>query len=136
MADLGYSGQYKQRTGGKDDGCATFYKTDKVNSRMELQNIMLALPNENSVTPVIFCFQFLLEETTTVEYHQPGVFCLDRDNIALILRLAVKDVDDDDNTARFVVANTHLLYNPKRQDVKLAQSVLLMAGEEKLKCVT
>ena len=71
----------------------------------------------------------MLEESTTVEYHQPGVFCLDRDNVALILRLRAVNGDKDRDGSRVVVANTHLLYNPNRQDVKLAQSVLLMAGE-------
>lgn len=78
-------------------------------------------------------------ETHSVEYFQPSApRCLDRDNVGLIVKLRVKlatpsSTDTSAGPTRpgrnsLVVANTHLLYNPKRQDVKLAQTVLLLAG--------
>lgn len=33
----GYEGAYKKRTGDKEDGCATFYKTEKVRYSLKFQ---------------------------------------------------------------------------------------------------
>ena len=59
-----------------------------------------------------------------MEYFQPNVRLLDRDNIALMVKFRTKS----QRKQVFVVATTHLLYNPNRQDVKLGQIALLMAG--------
>ena len=97
LRSLGYDGIYKKRTGDKQDGCAIFYKSEK----------------------------FTLVDQTDVEYRQPSApSCLDRDNIGLLAKFA--PVQDPQN-GHFVVATTHLLFNPKRQDVKLAQMALLLA---------
>lgn len=102
-------------------------------------------------------FQFTLEDTLSVEYMQPGVDVLNRDNVAVMVRLAPKSAaakneskkkkrrdeegccsgscNSSSSSSReehLVVATTHLLYNPNRMDVKLAQSVVLMAGEGEL----
>ena len=109
-------GFYKKRTGDKNDGCAIFYKKDR----------------------------FLLEDCTQVEYHQPFTQSLNRDNIALLAKFrpmqprcvntkyrqqnfsARKHTSDDKFYCdSFVVATTHLLFNPKREDVRLAQTALL-----------
>lgn len=46
---------------------------------------------------------------------------LDRDNIALIVQLLHR------KTNQFIcVANTHILFNPKRGDIKLAQLKILL----------
>jgi protein angel len=102
LNNLNYEGLYKKRTGGKEDGCAIFYKKDK----------------------------FILEEFTEIEYHQPYIQSLDRDNIALVAKFRpTKRPYKDGNYGgdSFVVATTHLLYNPKREDVRLAQIALLLA---------
>lgn len=91
---LGYECEYLQRTRGKVDGCATFYKKDK----------------------------FRLEEARQVHYYQEGSSLTNRDNVGLILRLSPNSGQEG-----FCVANTHLLYNPKRGDIKLLQLVKLMA---------
>jgi protein angel len=65
-------------------------------------------------------------DSTSVEYYQPGVDVLNRDNVALLVRLSPKG-----SLKKFVVATTHLLYNPKREDVRLAQSVLLVSELER-----
>lgn len=91
---LGYEGEYLQRTGGKVDGCATFYKKDK----------------------------FSVEEARHVHYFQEGSSLTNRDNVGLILRLIPLNGQEG-----FCVANTHLLYNPKRGDIKLLQLVKLLA---------
>ncbi|CAB3374546.1 Hypothetical predicted protein [Cloeon dipterum] len=92
LANLGYVGTYKQRTGDKCDGCAMFWQESKLK----------------------------LLEQTTVEFYQPGVSVLDKDNIALVSRLQLAG-------RQVVVATTHLVYNPKRSDIRLAQVQLLLA---------
>lgn len=95
----GYASIYKQRTGNNVDGIAIYYKRDV----------------------------FELVDHTTVEYFQPGVSVLDRHNVGLVAKLAVRA-----NPSRYlVVATTHLLYNPRRHDVKLAQMQVLLAEVER-----
>ncbi|XP_070571025.1 protein angel homolog 2-like [Ptychodera flava] len=97
LAILGYDGVFKKRTGDKQDGCAIFYK--------------------NSV--------FRLVKHKLVEYYKPGVFPLDRDNVGTIVLLQPRDKKVANQ--KICVANTHLLFNPKRGDVKLAQLGVLFA---------
>lgn len=96
---LGYASIYKKRTGHNVDGVAIYYKKDV----------------------------FELVDHTSVEYYQPGISILDRHNVGLIAKLAIKA-----NPSRYlVVATTHLLYNPNRHDVKLAQTQVLLAEVER-----
>lgn len=96
---IGYSSVYKQRTGNHVDGCAIYFK------------------------PSVF----ELQEKSTVEFKQPGVRVLDRDNVGVVLKFRVTNNPDN----YLVVATTHLLYNPRRQDVKLAQVQVLLAEIER-----
>ncbi|XP_061173572.1 protein angel homolog 2-like isoform X2 [Saccostrea echinata] len=91
---LGYECEFLQRTSGKVDGCATFYKRGK----------------------------FRMEEVRHVHYFQVGSPLTNRDNVGLILKLAPLNGQEG-----VCVANTHLLYNPKRGDIKLLQLVKLLA---------
>ena len=68
--------------------------------------------------------KFKLVQAKDVSYFVPGVTLLNRDNVGLILLLQPRDVTTSDCLC---IANTHLLYNPKRGDVKLAQLQLLFA---------
>ena len=47
-----------------------------------------------------------------------------RENIGLVARL----VERDDTKSCLIVATTHLLFNKKRVDVRLAQAALFIAG--------
>ena len=68
--------------------------------------------------------KFVLIDQTDVEYRQPSApSCLDRDNIGLLAKFGSKK----DLNSQFCVATTHLLFNPKRHDVKTAQMALLLA---------
>ncbi|XP_062617567.1 protein angel homolog 2-like isoform X2 [Saccostrea cucullata] len=91
---LGYDCEFLQRTSGKVDGCATFYKREK----------------------------FRKEEVRHVHYFQVGSPLTNRDNVGLILKLTPLSGQEG-----FCVANTHLLYNPKRGDIKLLQLIKLLA---------
>ncbi|CAH1390264.1 unnamed protein product [Nezara viridula] len=68
-----------------------------------------------------------LVELETVEFKQPAVIQLaTRDNVGLIAKL-------EKNGKKFLVANTHLLYNPKRTEVRLAQLQIFLAEIDRIK---
>jgi len=99
MEMQGYKGVYKRRTGEeKQDGCAIFYHAEK----------------------------FELKKTLPVDFNR-GVEILDRDNIALLIMLQPKKDWTGGQDMRLCVATTHLLFNPKRGDIKLAQLAVLLA---------
>ncbi|CAN2387421.1 angel homolog 2, partial [Pristimantis euphronides] len=94
---MGYTCEFKVRTGSKPDGCAICFKSDKFDMK-------IAKP---------------------VEYFRRNIALLDRDNIGLVLMLQPKIKGG--NIPKICVANTHLLYNPRRGDIKLAQLAILLA---------
>lgn len=103
----GYSCHYKRRTGRKTDGCATCFKTRR--------------------------FALLLERH--VEFFRPAIDVLNRDNVGLVLLLRPllsEEGGDELSPSHLCVANTHLLYNPRRGDIKLAQLALLLAEVDKV----
>ncbi|KAB1259005.1 Protein angel-like protein 2 [Camelus dromedarius] len=93
----GYHCEYKMRTGRKPDGCAICFKHSK----------------------------FSLLSVNPVEFYRPDVPLLDRDNVGLVLLLQPK-IPSAASPA-ICVANTHLLYNPRRGDIKLTQLAMLLA---------
>ncbi|KAK2721533.1 hypothetical protein QYM36_003729 [Artemia franciscana] len=98
----GYDGVFKQKTQGKIDGCATFFKKCK----------------------------FSLKENHSLEMRKNGIDLLNRDNIALISILTpIKNPDK-----QICIVNTHLLYNRKREDVRLAQLQILLAEINRVTC--
>ncbi|XP_029984228.1 protein angel homolog 2 isoform X1 [Sphaeramia orbicularis] len=102
---LGYQCEYKKRTGRKPDGCAIVFKTSRLS----------------------------LVSSNPVEFFRPGDTLLDRDNVGLVLLLQPKDATcQSDPSASICVANTHLLYNPRRGDIKLAQLAILLAEIHRL----
>lgn len=102
MDSLGFYSLYKKRGREKNDGCALFFD------------------------PKVF----ILEESSRMDFNQ-DVVCDEqrRDNIAIIARFKPRD---NNNHQRVIVATTHLLYNPKRGDIKLAQLRMLLAEIRRL----
>ncbi|XP_044279789.1 protein angel homolog 2 isoform X3 [Varanus komodoensis] len=94
---LGYHCEYKMRTGRKPDGCATCFKSSKFN----------------------------LLSSNPVEFFRRNIPLLDRDNVGLVLLLQPQFSCKAASTV--CVANTHLLYNPRRGDIKLTQLAMLLA---------
>ncbi|XP_073021423.1 carbon catabolite repressor protein 4 homolog 6 [Primulina eburnea] len=101
----GYSGIWKMRTGNAVDGCATFWRVSR--------------------------FKLLHEES--IEYNKLGL----RDNVAQICVLESvngKTRNNDlsasstslEKSDRVVVCNVHVLFNPKRGDIKLGQIRVLL----------
>ncbi|CAH0684780.1 unnamed protein product [Chilo suppressalis] len=92
---LGYSGIFKQKTGHRHDGCAIYFKDSL----------------------------FEMKEHMSVEFYQPELPILNRDNIGVMVKLVPRALP----ACPVVVATTHLLYNPKRTDVRLAQIQVFLA---------
>lgn len=96
----GYQCEYKKRTGSKPDGCAIVFKSCRLS----------------------------LLSSNPIEFLRPGDTLLDRDNVGLVLLLQPHDAASSSGRPTSIcVANTHLLYNPRRGDIKLAQLAVLLA---------
>ena len=61
--------------------------------------------------------KFKIMSEQCVEYYTDGIVTLNRENIGLM----VKFQPLEDASMPFVVATTHLLYNPRREDVRISQ---------------
>ncbi|KAF3703170.1 Protein angel -like protein 2 [Channa argus] len=102
---LGYQCEYKKRTGSKPDGCAIIFKSSRL----------------------------CLLSSNPVEFFRSGDAVLDRDNVGLVVLLQPNNAAGQSDPSAFIcVANTHLLYNPRRGDVKLAQLAILLAEISRL----
>ncbi|BFZ11500.1 hypothetical protein BsWGS_14539 [Bradybaena similaris] len=101
LAQRGYEGVYKQQTGDSTHGCAILFKSSKL-------QLLKAVP---------------------VEFLKGGI--LDRHNIGLILLLQPCRPAYTGSVQKICVATTHLLFNPRRGDVKLAQLMVLLAEIDK-----
>ncbi|ELU10613.1 hypothetical protein CAPTEDRAFT_164382 [Capitella teleta] len=71
--------------------------------------------------------KFELRHTACVDYYKHNVPALDRDNVAIVLLLGVKG-----SHQLLCVATTHILFNPRRGDVKLAQLMVLLSEIDRL----
>jgi len=142
----GYRGLFKKRTGERTDGCAVFYKQTTIH--MEAHHYLefnrsaphcapLLSSRTEELTPVLSklyeqtpvrvqaeydeskkeyrCFEKKLGASTPHEV-------LDRDNVAILALFR----ETGPSNKFFCVATTHLLYNPKRGDIKLLQADLLV----------
>ena len=100
LSSIGYRSIVKPKTGNKDDGCLIAFSRER----------------------------FLLEESIPVNYKVERVNVLDRDNVGLILKLVPLTNTRGTTThhSPIIIATTHLLYNPKRTDIRLSQSALLL----------
>lgn len=93
---------YKRRTGTKTDGCATCYRSS--------------------------CFSEI--SVTLLEFFRPETELLDRHNVGIVLLLRPVVTQGSEVKVKgppLCVANTHLLFNPRRGDVKLTQLAIMLA---------
>nr|XP_020443731.1 protein angel homolog 2 isoform X2 [Monopterus albus] len=105
LEKLGYQCEYKKRTGIKPDGCAVVFKASRLS----------------------------LVSSNPVEFFRPGDALLDRDNVGMVVLLRPNSGMGQLDPSTFIcIANTHLLYNPRRGDVKLAQLAILLAEISRL----
>lgn len=99
LKDRGYQMVFKQKTGNNLDGCSILFKK----SKFQLQGLLELEMNRSDVSHL-----------------------LDRDQVALVVKLR-PNCPIGTNATNLIIANTHLLFNPKRGDIKLAQLRLLLA---------
>ncbi|XP_037550480.1 protein angel homolog 1 [Nematolebias whitei] len=102
LSQLGYTCVYKRRTGTKTDGCAICYQS---------------------------C-SFAEVAVSKLEFFRPETKLLDRHNVGIVLLLqplVVQGAEVKKMCPLLCVANTHLLFNPRRGDVKLAQLAIMLA---------
>ncbi|KAI4872460.1 hypothetical protein NFI96_021055 [Prochilodus magdalenae] len=100
LIEMGYICVYKRRTGTKTDGCAVCYHADR----------------------------FIQLSVSLLEFRRHDCELLDRDNVGIVLLLQPISKPGEGHQFRPIcVANTHLLFNPRRGDVKLAQLAILLA---------
>ena len=72
-------------------------------------------------------FKFRLQDSLEVDFKRKDISkLLDKDNVALLVKLRPIGLSKNVDT-NLVVANTHLLFNPKRGDIKIAQLRLLLS---------
>ena len=95
---------YKKRSGDKTDGCATFFKESR----------------------------FTLVKSKLISFNKPEVKLMDRDNVAVVVLLKPKTTGSSSRhtNSMVCVSNTHLLFNKKRGDIKLAQLSCLFSEIE------
>ncbi|CAF1075314.1 unnamed protein product [Didymodactylos carnosus] len=103
LKEHGYESLFIKRSGGKPDGCALFYKTDRLQ----------------------------LIDHKLVPFHCPTIELLDRDNVGLVALFRPKTSRSSSDDA-FCVASTHLLFSPKRGDIKLAQLQYFLAEIDRI----
>lgn len=103
LARYGYQCLYKKKTGYKIDGCAIFFKSKL----------------------------FHLLDHKGIEFNRTDMTnLLNRDNVGIIAVLKPKSSYESES--RLVIANTHLIFNPKRCDIKLAQLKLFLSELEEI----
>lgn len=104
LARYGYECLYKKKTGYKIDGCAIFYKSKL----------------------------FHLSQYKGIEFNRTDVAnLLSRDNVGIIAVLKPR-LQTKSKSSHLVIANTHLIFNPKRCDIKLAQLKFFLSEIERM----
>lgn len=94
----GYTCIYKRRTGSRTDGCALCYQRER----------------------------FTQLSVNLLEFFRSDCELLNRDNVGIVLLLQ-PITEQGEALSPICVANTHLLFNPRRGDVKLAQLAIVLA---------
>uniref|UniRef100_A0A3B5QI87 Angel homolog 1 n=1 Tax=Xiphophorus maculatus TaxID=8083 RepID=A0A3B5QI87_XIPMA len=102
LSQMGYTCVYQRRTGTKTDGCAVCYQGSR----------------------------FAEAAVSKLEFFRPETGLLDRHNVGIVLLLrplVTTEAEVKEAGPSLCVANTHLLFNPRRGDVKLAQLAIMLA---------
>lgn len=131
--ELGYdTSLYKKRSGLQVDGCAIFFRSDMF-ELIESHFVDYFQPNIKVRLFLIEYQIFILQKFQVFFFTEFFLLffplqILNRCNVAIISKLALKS----DPGIKFVVGTTHLLFNPKRHDIRLAQVQVLMAELDRI----
>lgn len=118
---------YKKRTGLQVDGCAIFYKRHLFDV-IECHFVDYFQPGIR-VSSIWYSIRFVsfrekLKKKMLIFRFQ----ILNRCNVAVIGKLALKSQPHKP----FIISTTHLLFNPRRKDVRLAQIQVLLAELDRI----
>lgn len=132
LEPLGYEGRYAQRSGGRSDGCATFWRKDifiavavdiiRFQSYGLQDNVALLVllhrkasfpDGEDTASESVVEVRMTVDESGDVSMLSGEV----QKWFRLHAELPVETLMDP----ALLVANTHILFNPKRGDIKIAQ---------------
>ncbi|KAG8375485.1 hypothetical protein BUALT_Bualt10G0104700 [Buddleja alternifolia] len=122
----GYNGIWKMRTGDAADGCSIFWRVSRFKLLHEESIEYNKLGLRDNVAQICV-FESLIKQnnsngvsnlSTRQEAFFPLVFCCDKGFVETLFNVA--------NSNRVVVCNIHVLFNPKRGDVKLGQMRVLL----------
>lgn len=109
-----YSGIFKGRTGGEKDGCAIFWKNHRFRLLQEESIEFKELDLRNNVAQL--CVFELNQNWMNVQ----------RDNSTEPVGVNSLQADMHPKGRRVVIGNIHVLFNPKRGDIKLGQVRVLL----------
>ena len=150
----GYFGLYKKRTSAKEDGCATFFRHEKFCLEafryleyhhkdvpaLNHDNVALLLllkpnlhPRESDPRPGNPHVDPTLHSTALPPIDQAKKVLLETLNFHVQLISFHYCIQEQLKDLTLCVANTHLLFNPLRGEVKLAQLMTLLAAIDDLK---
>lgn len=111
---IGYSGIFKGRTGEAKDGCAIFWK-----------NHRFRLLQEESIEFKEFDLRHNVAQLCVFELNQ-NPMNVQRDNRTEPVEVDSLQEDMHPKGRRVVIGNIHVLFNPKRGDIKLGQVRVLL----------
>ncbi|CAI5531403.1 unnamed protein product, partial [Closterium sp. Naga37s-1] len=115
MSKLGYDSIFQCRTGGNKDGCANFWNTKRW-SCVDFQSIEFAAVGLRDNVALLTVLKLIGE-------HKEGEG---------VEELEEGEERDEENSSCLVLANIHVLFNPKRGDIKLAQMSRLLSAAHQL----
>ncbi|DBA69494.1 TPA: hypothetical protein ACH3X2_012770 [Trebouxia sp. C0005] len=132
LEPLGYEGRYAQRSGGRSDGCATFWRKDifiavavdiiRFQSYGLQDNVaLLVLLHRKASFPDgdDAASESVVEVRMTVD--ESGDVSMLSGEVQKWFRLHAELPVETLMDPALLVANTHILFNPKRGDIKIAQ---------------
>lgn len=114
---------YKKRNGNQEDGCAIFYNPHAF-ELVEHHYVEYFQPN-------VKVYKIGLRSQLPRGHSNYASFplqLLDRYNVAIIAKFASKRFPK----SQLIVATTHLLYNPRRDDIRTAQVQVLLSELDRL----
>ncbi|GFP85846.1 carbon catabolite repressor protein 4 homolog 5 [Phtheirospermum japonicum] len=107
----GFRGLYKARGGESQDGCAIFWKAE-----------LFTLLHKENIEFERFGLRNNIAQLCVLKVCRSVVFC----------KLCMHACFSATTSRRLVVGNTHVLYNPKRGDIKLGQMRMLLEKAHEL----
>ncbi|KNA23712.1 hypothetical protein SOVF_022520 isoform B [Spinacia oleracea] len=139
MKQLGYSSIYIQRSGKKRDGCGIFYKQASaelvLQENIEYNDLVKTIDGETNSSVTDSAVSVDGEETEEKgtendrgDPNDPRVR-LKRDCVGIMAAFRLKNPSQH----LIIIANTHIYWDPKWADVKLAQAKYLLARLDQFK---